>query len=427
MPSGDGLLARLLLEAPIPLDVFVALCDAAQEHGNGIVEITQRGSFQFRGLRPASAASFAHTLATLGLGATVGPPMVTPPLLGLQAQESIDLPALAGALRAEFSRGAPELKLSPKVSLLIDGDGALHLDDLMADVRIRAADVLRLHLSIAGTAATATSLGWVEPHQAVRAILKLLGVIAARGPEARARDFVNAPDLAAIRACLADVLVAGSRPPPRSRSEPIGMHRLNKDQVACGVALPFGHADTSTLLLLAASAARCGATAIRPVPGRALLALGLTAITADEFAAAATAQGLIVQATDVRRHVIACAGAPACGSAMLSTRQLAPAVAAAAGALLGSSTTIHLSGCIKGCAHPNAAALTLVGPDRLVVRGRANDVPHGIISPAALLSGLRHLQADPARTSLIAGRGGCLTPQLSAARVVEYLGGEITA
>ncbi|HEY0803183.1 MAG TPA: hypothetical protein VGD54_20275, partial [Steroidobacteraceae bacterium] len=310
MPTGDGLLARLLLDAPMPLDVFVALCGAAQEHGNGIVEVTQRGSFQFRGLRPASAAPFADTVAALGLGAMVGPPIVTPPLLGLQAQESIDLQALAAALRSEFSRGTYASTLSPKVSLLLDGEGALHLDDVMADVRVRAANVSRLHLSIAGTAATARSLGWVESHQAVGAILNLLAAIAARGPAARARDLVNESDLAATRASLADVLVAESPPPPRSRSEPIGMHALNRGQVACGVALPFGHADVRTLLQLAASALRCGATAIRPVPGRALLTLGLTALTADEFAAAATSQGFIVRAADVRRYVIACAGAP---------------------------------------------------------------------------------------------------------------------
>jgi precorrin-3B synthase len=417
MPTGDGLLARLLPDVPMPLHLFVALCGAAQEHGNGIMEVTQRGSFQFRGLRPASAAPFADTVAALGFGAVVGPPIVTPPLLGLQAQESVDLQALAATLRLELIHRTDLAALSPKVSLLIDGEGALHLDDVMADVRVRAADVPRLHLSIAGTAATATSLGWVESHQAVGAILYLLASLAARGPAARARDLVNESDLAAIRASLADVLVAESPPPPRSRSEPIGMHALNKAQFACGVALPFGHADARTLLQLAASALRCGATAIRPVPGRALLTLGLTAMTADEFAAAATLQGFIVRAADVRRYVVACAGAPACGSAMLSTRQLAPAIADAAESLLDGSTMIHLSGCTKGCAHPKTAALTLVGPDRIVVQGRANDAPHGKITPAALLAGLGRLQADPSKSPFVAGR---------AARVVESLGGEIS-
>jgi precorrin-3B synthase len=204
------------------------------------------------------------------------------------------------------------------------------------------------------------------------------------------------------------------------------MHALNKGQVACGVALPFGHADARTLLQLAASALRCGATAIRPVPGRALLTLGLTAITADEFTAAATSQGFIVRAADVRRYVIACAGAPACGSAMLSTRQLAPAIADAAGSLLDGSTIIHLSGCTKGCAHPTAAALTLVGPDGIVVQGRANDAPHGKISSSSLLAGLSRLQADTSKSPFSAERSARLPPRPDAARLVKFLGGEIS-
>lgn len=417
MPTGDGLLARLIPDAPMPLNVFVALCDAAQEHGNGIVEITQRGSFQFRGLRSESVTPFADAVTALGLGAKVGPPILTPPLLGLQAPGSIDLQALAAALRSKLTNDIALATLSPKVSLLIDGEGILHLDDVMADVRVRASNHSRLHLSIAGTDATATSLGWVESHQAVSAILNLLTAIAARAPAARARDLVNDFNLEAIRASLADVLVTDAPPPPRSPSEPIGMHALNKGQVACGVALPFGHTDARTLVQLAASALRCGVTAIRPLPGRALLTLGLTEVTANEFSAAAAAQGFIVQATDVRRYVIACPGTPACGSAMLSTRQLAPAIADVAGSLLNGSTIIHLSGCTKGCAHPKAAALTLVGPDRIVVQGRANDAPHGNITPASLLAGLGRLQADPAKSPLISGR---------AARVVESLGGEIS-
>jgi precorrin-3B synthase len=110
---------------------------------------------------------------------------------------------------------------------------------------------------------------------------------------------------------------------------------------------------------------------------------------------------------------------------MLSTRQLAPAIADAAGSLLDGSTIIHLSGCTKGCAHPKAAALTLVGPDRIVVQGCANDAPHGKITPAALLAGLGRLQADLSKSPFVAGCGAPWASRLDAARVVESLGGEI--
>ena len=60
MPTGDGLLARITPSgATIPLDAVTALCAAARRHGNGIVEITARGSIQVRGLAPVSAPAFA--------------------------------------------------------------------------------------------------------------------------------------------------------------------------------------------------------------------------------------------------------------------------------------------------------------------------------------------------------------------------------
>src|SRR6202011_2157573 len=115
-------------------------------------------------------------------------------------------------------------------------------------------------------------------------------------------------------------------------------------------------------------------------------------------AAAASGAGFIVRPDDPRRFVVACAGAPACNSAKLSTRELAPVIAEAAGPFLDGSVTIHVSGCAKGCAHPGAAALTLVGPDCLVVQGRAGDTPHGTITAAKFIAGLPRLHAERQRS-----------------------------
>src|SRR4051812_23542149 len=50
MQTGDGLLARIISTEPISVDELCTLCDASLAHGNGIIEITQRGSLQIRGL-----------------------------------------------------------------------------------------------------------------------------------------------------------------------------------------------------------------------------------------------------------------------------------------------------------------------------------------------------------------------------------------
>jgi precorrin-3B synthase len=426
MPTGDGLLARLMPPAPLALEAFAALCDASQAHGNGIMEVTQRGSLQVRGLSPDSATLFARTAAALGLGAEDRPAILASPLFGLDAPENLEPAALGAALRAALA-GHPDAKnMGPKVSLLIDGSGALHLDQVPADLRLRLAGPSRWHLSLAGNAAAAINLGWVEPAGAVQAIARILIAIADRGETARARDFAHdAGD--ALRASLAGMLTPGAPPPSRPRAEPIGTHHLNDGRVACGIAPPFGYSEAGSLKRLAHAAAACGAASIRPAPGRALLFLGLTPAAADEFVSLAAADGWVVRPDDVRRHIVACAGAPACASALLSTRRLAPAIAHAAKSLLDGSITIHLSGCAKGCAHPGAAALTLVGPDRLVLQGRAFDAPQAKILPANFLAGLERLQAEMLQSRKEhSAQMPCAErlSRLGTQRLIESLGGE---
>ena len=69
MPTGDGLLVRLMPTGTIPLSAFKHLCAAARRHGNGIVEVTGRGSIQVRGLNAASAWRFAEAITALGIAA----------------------------------------------------------------------------------------------------------------------------------------------------------------------------------------------------------------------------------------------------------------------------------------------------------------------------------------------------------------------
>ena len=409
MSTGDGLLARLMPSSPISLDAFVALCEASQAHGNGIMEVTQRGNLQIRGLSLTSAPAFARVVAALEpadggmLVDETMPPLSTSPLLGLELGERVDLRALPPALLGELRQRVDVTSIGPKVSVLIDGGGALHLDEVRADLRLRAGDGLRLHMSIAGSAKDSTGLGWMEPRHAIEAIMRVLAAIARRGPDARAKDFINARDAQALRLSLADILSAAPAPAPRPRAEPIGTHRLNNGMMARGFALPFGYSEAQALRRLTLSAAQCGAASVRPAPGRVLLIIGLHVSAMEELAAAAAREQLIVRTDDARRHVVACAGAPACSSAMLPTRQLAAQVAEAAGPLLDGSIIIHLSGCAKGCAHPGAAGLTLAGPDRLVVHGRASDAPQGRISAADFIAGLRglHLERDGSLAALL--------------------------
>ncbi len=61
---------------------FARLCAAAREHGNGVIEISARGSMQVRGLTPLSAPLFAAAVASLDIALCDGVPVIANPLRG---------------------------------------------------------------------------------------------------------------------------------------------------------------------------------------------------------------------------------------------------------------------------------------------------------------------------------------------------------
>jgi len=391
MQTGDGLLARLIAVEPIDIDKLCILCTAAEEFGNGIIEITQRGSLQIRGLQEASASAFARTVDSLEIGAGEGPPLITSPLLGLDPDEPFDCTALVSSVRTVLQQVRPnQAALSPKVSVLIDGGGQLHLDAVSADIRLVASFDSLLQLSLAGNAHNATHLGYVPIDRATATLQELLRRIASQGVTARAKDLAHDQGITDIRRSLGDDLISGPAPKPRPVAEVVGVYRLSTG-VARGYALPFGHTTAGALRRFARAAAQNGASSIRPAPGRCLLAIGLSHAAAARLDKAAVEEDFVLNADDSRRQVVACAGAPTCASAELPTRQLAPEVARAIRSWAGTSKIVHLSGCIKGCAHPGPAALTLTGPNRVILNGRACDTPQATISSAGVIADIKRL------------------------------------
>jgi precorrin-3B synthase len=375
MATGDGLLARLTPSgATISLAAFAGLCDAARRHGNGIVEVTSRGSIQFRGLSNTSAGPFAADVASLGIPANEGIAVMPDPLAGLCEDECLDAGEIAQDVRRTLASSSLASRRSAKVSVIVDGGGALHLDNVAADVRLRAIDGNRLHVAVGGTAVSATPVGVVSPDRATECVTRLLGLLASVAPDLRMRDAIASAGPERCRSELAGILEQAVAPDVRPAAEPVGMHRLQSGQIAVGVAPPFGHSDAETLNRLIGEAGHSGAGGLRTAPGRALLAIGLSPGASSAFVSRADALGFIVDPADPRRRVIACAGAPICASGEIPARALAPVVALAVRAHSASKTRVyaltdapglvHVSGCAKGCAHPSPAPVTIVGRDR---------------------------------------------------------------
>lgn len=143
---------------------------------------------------------------------------------------------------------------------------------------------------------------------------------------------------------------------------PVSLFPLSDGRFALGLGLPFGQSTAAQIIGFADAAEHCGVDELRFAPGRALLAMAPTREVAEGLKKTANALGFVTDAADPRLSIVACAGAPACASGHLASRELAAEIAAdATGGALAHGEVLHISGCAKQCAKPARPAFTLVG------------------------------------------------------------------
>ncbi|OBQ74803.1 MULTISPECIES: precorrin-3B synthase [Mesorhizobium] len=428
MQTGDGLLVRLNpVDGGFTAKLLIALAESALRHGNGIMEVTARGSLQIRGLTAQTAPLLAAEVDALGIAVRTGVPVETGPLAGIDPREIANPRPVAERIRAAIEEAGLTQRLGPKVSVVVDGGGQLTLDEVTADVRllaVRADKDTVWRVSVAGDGRNATLLAMVDAGAARDIAVAALRMIAEKGREAHARDLSERQmmslagwlRLTGLREAPPSVLpdisptrgeIAHSRSPsPISMAEeekptpelpispqvgemsgrteggasrsPIGLFNLAGHALALGIALPFGSMPAQKMIALAKSALTLGTTEIRLAPGRALLFLGQPPHANQSLQDTAAALGFVTSPTDPRTRVAACPGTPACASGRIATRDLAETIAAENADIL--DFILHISGCAKGCAHPGPAPLTIVGGENgagLVVNATAKALPAG--------------------------------------------------
>lgn len=388
MQTGDGLLVRLSpLSGGVTPAALVGLCGSARRHGNGIMEVTQRGSIQIRGLTPASARQLAGEVNALGIAVRSGVPVETGPLAGIDPDEVADPRPLAEAIRAALESAGLPGRLGPKVTVIVDGGGRVAMDALLADVKLTAVQANGeplWRMSVGGDASATRALGLVGQTEAIVAAVRVLEAVAELGLHARARDL----DHSSLNRIIGTLVREDQQGPASIRSiqagQPLlGIHTLANGSSALSVALPFGSMPADAIAELARQAVELGAIEIRPAPRRAMLVLGLSPDAGSLLQGSAVKLGFVTDAGDPRLHVVACPGRPACGSGLVETRTLAEGFARQYASLFDGSVTVHVSGCAKGCAHPGTATLTLVGDNNgvgLVANGTARSRPVGYIA-----------------------------------------------
>ena len=357
MMSGDGLVVRIRPRlARLDREQVLGLCDLAQRHGSGVIDLTNRANLQIRGVAEGGFEPLLQGLAALDL-------LDADP--GVESRRNIlvapfwaegDLTSrLAGVVAGLLDR-LPDLPA--KFGFAVDCGPAPLLTGAPADIRIeRSADGLILRLD-------GTALGRpVAEADVAGALIEMAEWFAThRTPERRRMARVVAQVPPPAEWTVAPPLPTGPRPEP--------------GQTGLGTLLgaAFGQIDAAAL---ARAVHATGPQAMRVTPWRLFLLEGAAALPDDP--------AFVIRPGDPLLATDACPGAPFCPQATVETRALARDLAAR------TNGNLHVSGCAKGCARPRAAGTTLVGREGrfdLVKDGCAWDAPaRSGLAPDEILTG----------------------------------------
>lgn len=332
MMSGDGLICRIKPRlGRVSRDALSVLADLAEVHGSGVIEITNRANLQLRGLSEDSYPTVLATLLDHGLidadplrearrNIMVSPDGVTDDLYdGL-----VDVLCQPGVLPSKFGI---------VINLGSQSLGPFGLGDIRVDTLPGDQALVRGGNSLSGRAVAVSDIP-----NGVRDLLAWY--VQTNGPE-HGRMSAHLKQVALPNEWAQTAMPDTDSP------------------VAQGVGWPFGRLSGAAIRGLVDQQSFVG---MQVLPNRSTMILG-DATLPNEF---------ITTSDDPRLRVSVCSGAPACASATVATLALADELA---GHLLGH---LHIAGCAKGCAHPRATDVTLVGRDGafdLVRQGAPWDAP----------------------------------------------------
>ncbi|MBR0560407.1 precorrin-3B synthase [Neokomagataea anthophila] len=359
MQAKDGLLVRVRS----PLRGFDAyglrdLAVLAQRFGNGCIELTNRGNVQLRGFaaeRLAEAQDFARDAELVESDPALEKRRIVmvSPLAGLDPAEHPRTMAVAQAV-ADFIRDEPCMAgLHPKFSVAVEGGGVVPCGVLAAELSLWA-DVSAWRVVCSHQMSAP-----LNEAEALRAMALLLERVAMDADLARPSRVVEA-----FCACFPDL---GWKNIPAQSSGSMLVGALPRGMWGVGVVLGRMQGDALARVAGAMMAHGMQGERVRVTPFRGMvMPQKLAEVLSHE-------PWLIMQADDPRLRVKACIGALGCAHAGDETRDIALGMAP----LVPEGRLLHVSGCVKGCAHPRVADVTLVthGEDHydVVLNGRARD------------------------------------------------------
>lgn len=374
----DGGLARIRVPGGALTAVQLrAVADLARDQGNGLIDLTHRANLQVRGLDPEGGAALREALAEAGLAATDPAAdrlrnILASPLAGLDPSEIIDVRPYVAALDRALQSDPGLSALSPKFSFVFDGGGMGQVGALSHDVGFLAepgSNGVRFRLSLAGrpTAAMvapgdAAALGVALALAAIRPAAEGATRMSAALADRSAADILG---LAVER--LIGIDIGHEEPvPSTARLAPVlGPVPERRDgHVAYGLGVPLARLSGAIARALADLAEHHGDGTLRLAPWQAVFIACVPASRVKALRSTARALGLLTDPDDIAIRVTACSGSTGCLRTDCDTKADGAAVLAALPQIHAgreAPMTIHLSGCARGCAHPDASTLLLLG------------------------------------------------------------------
>ncbi|HEN8800457.1 TPA: precorrin-3B synthase [Pseudomonas putida] len=367
----DGGICRIKLPGGLLFaDQADAVAAAAERFAGGVIEATNRGNLQIRGIG-SHHRELVETLLAAGLGPrdAAGDDvrnLMLSPLAGQDPTMLLDARPLAGRI-LELLEGTPRFhQLSAKFAVQLDAGESLamleHPHDLWLSA-LRLEQQTWLAFGLAGCPAEGQVLGAVPLEQGlqlVRAVLERF-LDLATPVQSRMRqlleacsvtDFIDGLGLAIRR----DPAVLAWRREPHNASW-LGV--LPQAQgLALGVAPPQGRLTPTMLRGAARIARQLGDGSLRLSPWQSLVLPNLQAQHINQAQADLAALGLLCNDHEPLARISACTGASGCAKALGETKADALTLATLLGP--GAPASVHLSGCPRSCAMAHVAPATLL-------------------------------------------------------------------
>jgi precorrin-3B synthase len=364
--AADGGLARVRLAGgQLTSAALLVLADAADELGDGSLELTSRANVQVRGLAPGAEVELGHRLAAVGLLPSQSHErvrnIVSSPLSGLDDSGRCDVSGLAGEL---------DLGLCDRPRLAeLPGRFLLAIDDGRGDVAGLAADVTALALAeqdfavLIGGATTGFLVSRSEVVGAMLAVAEafLDQISAGDVPVWRIAELPDGGQRLLERLDLGPRIRVEFPPFPMEPAGPVIAPSQCTDAplagiraLTCVVLAPLGRLTAAQARLLAAAVTSDGC---RVTPWRSIVLIN-AAVDVAEFERA----GLGVRPDSPWLTVSACTGRPGCAKALADVQADARAdVDAGSDRFVG--RRVRWSGCARRCGRPRNTEIDLIATE----------------------------------------------------------------